>query len=245
MRLDNRAAGELRPLNFTTNFTRYAEGSVLVEFGHTRVLCNATVEANVPPWMHNQPSPHGWVTATYNMLPRSTHTRTGRENRGPKGRTQEIQRLIARSLRACINLKQLHACQIIVDCDVLQADGGTRTAAITGGCVALGMTLPALVARGLADPDIVLQLVAAVSVGIVKGNAWLDLCYEEDAQAEVDLNVVMNAEGNFIEVQGTGEQGGAFSRAQLDALLDLATAGLHQILSAQQATLASAAARKL
>lgn len=240
MRPDNRAFDQLRPIRFVTNYIQYAEGSVLVEFGRTRVLCNATVETSLPPWMRHQNDPRGWVTATYNMLPRSTHSRTSRETHGLGGRTQEIKRLIARSLRACIDLSHLNACQVIVDCDVLQADGGTRTAAITGGCVALGLALPTMIAQGLADPELVLMPVSAVSVGLVKGATCLDLCYEEDSHAEVDLNVVMNAEGHFIEVQGTAEQGGAFSRSQLDGLLDLATAGLAEIRAAQLAALEQA-----
>ena len=238
-RPSGRAADELRQVSFTRGFTKHAEGSVLVEFGATRVLCTASIEENVPPFLRGKSQ--GWVTAEYGMLPRSTHTRSAREAaRGKQsGRTQEIQRLIGRSLRAVIDLKALGERTVTIDCDVLQADGGTRTAAITGGYVALAEACEHLVARrGLTSSPIHGQI-AAVSVGIVAGVPVLDLDYAEDSQAETDMNVVMNNGGAFVEIQGTAE-GHAFRRHELDALLNLAAAGMGQLFAKQAQALAAA-----
>ena len=233
MRLDNRKLDELRPVVFTPDYVIYPEGSVLVSMGNTKVLCNATVEDDVPRWMKLQGKLGGWVTGEYAMLPRSTHTRNQRETRGLGGRTQEIKRLIGRSLRASINLEHLEGRTCIVDCDVLQADGGTRTAAITGGYLALSMALRKMVEQGDIREDVFRSPVAAVSVGLVEGVPMLDLCYAEDSAADVDVNVVMNGRGEFIEVQGTGE-GATFPRITLDALLDLADKGITELLQYQQ-----------
>nr|MBL8457053.1 ribonuclease PH [Zoogloeaceae bacterium] len=237
MRPSNRKPDQLRPIRITRNYTRHAEGSVLIEFGDTRVLCTASVEDNVPPFLRGRGQ--GWLTAEYGMLPRSTHTRSAREAAKGKqsGRTQEIQRLIGRSLRAAVDLKALGERQVIIDCDVLQADGGTRTASITGACVAVHDALERLVATGKLASNPMHTLVAAVSVGIVAGEAVLDLDYEEDASCDTDMNVVMMAGGGFIEVQGTAE-GQAFSRAELDALLRLAERGIAELVEAQKAALA-------
>jgi ribonuclease PH len=232
MRPSARAPDELRPVRITRHYTRHAEGSVLVEFGDTRVLCTATVEDGVPAFLRG--SGQGWITAEYGMLPRSTHTRTAREAaRGKQtGRTQEIQRLIGRALRAVTDLRALGDRTITLDCDVLQADGGTRTAAITGGYVALADAVEALVKqRAIAASPIHAQ-VAAVSVGIYKGVPVLDLDYAEDSDAETDMNVVMNNGGAFIEVQGTAE-GHAFRRHELDELLNLAAQGIGRLLAHQ------------
>ncbi|MEJ2208935.1 MAG: ribonuclease PH [Anaerolineae bacterium] len=235
MRHDGRAWNELRPVRITTGFVEYAEGSVLIECGGTRVLCNATVEPAVPAW--RQGSGAGWVTAEYALLPRSTQRRTRRERMGLRGRTQEIQRLIGRCLRQAVDLDLLGERQIIVDCDVLQADGGTRTASITGGYVALALALRALVARGLVPAGVLIAPVAAVSLGLVDGRLLLDLDYQEDSSAGADFNLVMTGDGRFVEVQGTAE-GAAYDRAQLDAVLDLAAAGIEQLLALQQEALA-------
>jgi len=208
----------------------------LIAMGNTKVLCNVSVENDIPHWMKAQGKSGGWVTAEYALLPRSTHTRTRRETRGLGGRTQEIQRLIGRSLRAAVNLERLENYTCIVDCDVLQADGGTRTAAITGGYVALALALQKLVAAGKLSADVFAAPVAAISVGVVAGQPLLDLCYAEDSTADVDLNVVMNANGEFIEIQGTAE-GGAFPRATLNQLLDLAHKGIGDLLKIQRETL--------
>jgi len=236
MRSDGRANDALRPVSMQPGYLDYAEGSVLVSFGQTRVLCAASVEAKVPPWMQGRGT--GWVTGEYAMLPRSTLTRTPRERREISGRTQEIQRIIGRSLRAAVNLAALGERMIVVDCDVLQADGGTRTASITGGYVALALALRRLEAQGLIGADVWREPVAAVSVGILQGEPILDLCYEEDSHAGVDFNVVMTAAGEFIEVQGTAE-GQPFSRAVLDNLLALAHKGIKDLVALQQATLAA------
>jgi len=227
---------QLRPLTLTPGFVQTAEGSVLVTLGNTRVLTNATVEQGVPGWLRN--SGRGWVTAEYSMLPRSTVTRTPRESERGKigGRTHEIQRLIGRSLRSVVDMKALGERTVILDCDVIQADGGTRTAAITGAAVALALALNALVKAGTLKQSPLIQLVAATSVGIVNGAALLDLCYEEDSQAEVDMNVVMRADGGLIETQATAEKG-SFARAQLNALIDLAEVGLKEIFAAQRLVL--------
>jgi ribonuclease PH len=238
MRPSGRAPDQLREVCFTRNFTRHAEGSVLVEFGDTRVLCTASIENGVPHFLRN--SGQGWITAEYGMLPRATHTRSPREAaRGRQsGRTQEIQRLIGRSLRAIVDMKALGERTVTIDCDVLQADGGTRTAAITGGYVALADAVAALVRRRDLTQNPLHGQVAAVSVGIVGGAAVLDLDYLEDSEAETDMNVVMNGGGGFIEVQGTAE-GHAFRRNELDALLDLAAAGIDRLVALQQLALGS------
>ena len=235
-RHDGRAAAQLRSLTITRGFTRHAEGSVLVEAGGTRVLCTASVEESVPGFLRGKGS--GWVTAEYGMLPRSTHTRTAREAAKGKqsGRTQEIQRLIGRSLRAVTDLAALGERQVTLDCDVLQADGGTRCASITGACVALYDALDTLVSGGRLARHPMRELVAAVSVGIVDGRPVLDLDYAEDSACDTDMNVVMTATGGIIEVQGTAE-GAPFSRDELDTLLGLATAGIAEIVKAQEAAL--------
>ena len=232
----NRDAAQLRPMTITRNYTRHAEGSVLVEFGHTKVLCTASVEERVPPFLKGKG--RGWVTAEYGMLPRSTNTRTDREAaRGKQsGRTQEIQRLIGRSLRAVTDLGALGERQITLDCDVIQADGGTRCASISGACVALHDALSKLVAAGKLAGHPMRELVAAVSVGIVGGMPVLDLNYEEDSACDTDMNVVMTASGGIIEVQGTAE-GEPFSRGELDTLLELAATGIGAIVAAQKSAL--------
>ena len=230
-RHDGRANDALRPVRFTRGFTRYAEGSVLVEFGHTRVLCTASIEEGVPGFLRGKGQ--GWITAEYGMLPRATHTRGAREAAKGKqsGRTQEIQRLIGRSLRAALNLSALGERTVTLDCDVLQADGGTRTASVTGAYVALADACAKLAAqKGIASP--IHGQVAAISVGIVGGRPVLDLNYEEDSSAETDMNVVMNSGGGFIEVQGTAE-GHAFRRNELDELLNLAAKGIEGLHAAQ------------
>ncbi len=235
-RKNQRSADELREIRITRNFTRHAEGSVLVEFGETRVLCTASVEETVPGFLRGRGQ--GWITAEYGMLPRSTHTRMAREAaRGKQsGRTQEIQRLIGRSLRAVTDLAALGERQITLDCDVLQADGGTRTAAITGACVALADALQGLIAAGKLAQNPLKEMVAAISVGIVDGVAVLDLDYEEDSDCDTDMNVVMTAGGGIVEVQGTAE-GTPFSRAELERLLDLAQQGIASLVGAQRAAL--------
>jgi ribonuclease PH len=237
----NRAAGQLRPLRFFPNFVPTAEGSVLIELGHTRVLCNATVENGVPGWLRNRGQ--GWVTAEYGMLPRATLTRTPRESERGKvgGRTHEIQRLIGRSLRAAVDLKALGERTVILDCDVLQADGGTRTAAITGAAVALRIAVDRLVASKALPSSPIQDWIAATSVGVVDGVPLLDLAYEEDARADVDMNVVMTGAGEFIEVQATAEHR-PFSRERHLELLELAARGIQQLIAAQQEALVKAAA---
>jgi len=231
-RPSGRAPDELRKVRFTRHYTRHAEGSVLVEFGETRVLCNATVENSVPPFLRN--TGQGWVTAEYGMLPRATHTRSPREAAKGKqgGRTLEIQRLIGRALRAVVDLKALGERSITLDCDVLQADGGTRTAAITGGYIALVDAVSAMIKRGQIKESPLHGQVAAVSVGISGGIPVLDLDYLEDSAAETDMNVVMNNGGAFIELQGTAE-GHAFRRHELDEMLNLAAGGLGRLLALQ------------
>jgi len=232
MRSGGRAADQLRPVRFTRRYTAHAEGSVLAEFGGTRVLCTASVENGVPAFLRN--SGKGWLTAEYGMLPRATHTRSAREAaRGKQsGRTQEIQRLIGRSLRACIDLGAIGERTITIDCDVLQADGGTRTAAITGGFVALADAVDTLIQRRQLAADPLHGQIAAISVGIVKGVPMIDLDYAEDVEAETDMNVVMNSGGGFIEVQGTAE-GHAFRREELDQMLNLAATGTAQLFGLQ------------
>ena len=239
MRPSQRLPDQLRPVRLTRGFTCHAEGSVLVEFGATRVLCTASVEESVPGFLRGKGQ--GWVTAEYGMLPRATHTRSAREAAKGKqsGRTQEIQRLIGRSLRAVVDLAALGERQIVVDCDVLQADGGTRTAAITGACVAVHDALVGLVAAGKLARNPMREFVAAVSVGIHQGLPVLDLDYAEDSDCDTDMNVVMTEGGGLIEVQGTAE-GTPFSRAELDALLDLADLGGRQLFELQRAAVRSA-----
>jgi ribonuclease PH len=239
MRPSGRAADEIRPVCFTPDYTRHAEGSVLAEFGHTRVLCTATVEDRVPIWMRGQNK--GWVTGEYGMLPRSTHTRTAREAaRGKQsGRTQEIARLIGRSLRAATNLAALGERMVTLDCDVLQADGGTRTAAISGSYVALALAMQRLKRRNVLKKNPLFGRVAAVSVGIYRGTPVLDLDYDEDSEAETDMNVVMNEAGCFVEIQGTAE-GHAFSDDELAEMLRLARSGIDSIITAQDQAIGSA-----
>jgi ribonuclease PH len=238
-RADGRAYDEARPLSFERDFTQMAAGSVLVSFGRTRVLCTASVDTDVPRWLKGKGQ--GWISAEYSMLPGSTPERAGREAAKGKqsGRTQEIQRLIGRSLRSVTRLELLPDLQILVDCDVLQADGGTRTASICGGYVALHDAITRLIQRGIIAEHALSDLVAAVSVGIVDGVAMLDLPYEEDVRADTDMNVVMTGSGNFVEVQGTAEHA-AFDRNELNSMLDLAAAGIARINDAQRAVLATA-----
>ena len=239
MRPSGRQAAEMRELRFMTDYTMHAEGSVLVEFGKTRVLCTASVEERVPPWFRN--SGKGWVTGEYGMLPRSTHTRSGREAaRGKQGgRTQEIQRLIGRSLRAVTNLEALGERCITVDCDVIQADGGTRTASISGGYVALALAVRRMTKAGVLRKNPLHGQVAAVSVGIYRGEPVLDLDYDEDSEAETDMNIVMNDAGRFIEVQGTAE-GHAFTDEEFNAMLELARRGIATIIDAQNEAIEAA-----
>ncbi|MDR2000728.1 MAG: ribonuclease PH [Zoogloeaceae bacterium] len=236
MRPSGRRFDELRKLTITRDYTMHAEGSVLVAFGNTKVLCTASVEEIVPAFLKGKGQ--GWVTAEYGMLPRSTHTRTAREAAKGKqsGRTQEIQRLIGRSLRAVTDLRLLGERQITLDCDVLQADGGTRCAAITGACVALHMACGKLVAAGTLAANPVRDFVAAVSAGICNGTPVLDLDYEEDSACDTDMNIVMTGSGGLVEVQGTAE-GAPFSRGEMEAMLDLANAGLTGIIAAQKKAL--------
>lgn len=234
MRPSGRSPAQLRPVRIERGYTKHAPGSVLVSFGDTRVLCTASVEERAPAWKKEG----GWVTAEYGMLPGATHERSRREAAVGKqsGRTQEIQRLIGRALRACVDLDALGNYTVTIDCDVLQADGGTRTAAITGGYVALADALATMRARGLIKRDPLFGQVAAVSVGIYRGTPVLDLDYAEDADCECDMNVVMNEAGRFVEIQGTAE-GHAFSRQELDALLELAGGGIRELIEAQRRAL--------
>ncbi len=236
---DGRSSSQARSLRLTPHFVATPEGSVLIETGHTRVLCNASIENTLPGWLRN--SGRGWVTAEYGMLPRATLTRTPRESERGKvgGRTHEIQRLIGRSLRSVVDMKLLGERTVILDCDVLQADGGTRTAAITGACAALAIALGKLVEAGTLKQSPIREMVAATSVGIVDGRVLLDLNYEEDSRAEVDMNVVMTASGGLVETQATAERD-TYSRAQLEALLDAAQAGIRDLLLAQAACVEAA-----
>ncbi len=236
-RHDGRRPDQGRPITIETGVTPYAEGSALIATGDTRVLCTASVQEGVPAWRER--SGAGWVTAEYAMLPRATHTRTSRERSGPRGRTQEIQRLIGRSLRSVTDMRLLGPHTVTVDCDVLQADGGTRTASITGACVALELALRWMLGEGLVERTAVREKVAAVSVGIVDGTPCLDLDYREDAGAQVDMNLVATESGGLVEVQGTAE-GDPFPRRELDALLDLGMAGIDTLLAAQAQALADA-----
>ncbi len=233
-RTDGRAADALRPMILERGFTRWAEGSVRVAMGHTIVLCTASVEETVPQFLQHAGS--GWVTAEYSMLPRATHTRTSRQRASGSGRSQEISRLVGRSLRAAIDLQALGARTITIDCDVLQADGGTRTAAVNGGLVALADACRWLVARSLLTESPLRDEVAAISVGILGGVPILDLDYEEDSQADVDMNVVMLGRGDLVEVQGTAEHS-PFSRDALSRMLDLAASGIAQVREVQRAAM--------
>ena len=237
MRSLERAASQLRPVRIHRQYTRHAEGSVLIEVGHTKVLCTASVEEKVPPFLKGKGT--GWVTAEYGMLPRATNTRGAREAAAGKqsGRTQEIQRLIGRSLRAVIDTAALGERQVTIDCDVLQADGGTRCASITGAMVALADAVAFLRAKGLVAADPLRDFVAAVSVGIVDGQPVLDLDYVEDSGSDTDMNVVMTGAGHFVEVQGTAE-GAPFTRTQMSSLLDLASSGISELIRLQRAALA-------
>ncbi len=241
MRPDGRAPDALRPVSFERDYTEMADGSVLVSFGRTKVLCTASIDDDVPRWMRG--SGEGWVTAEYSMLPGSSPERIRRETARPKGRTQEIQRLIGRSLRAVCDMNRLGERQVTVDCDVLQADGGTRTASICGGYLALHDALSRLVIAGELEQHPLVEPCAAISVGIVGGEPLLDLPYVEDAGAEVDMNVVMTGSGRFIEVQGTAE-GAAFARSELDSLLALAEKGIGELVGLQQAVVAEPPAER-
>lgn len=238
-RFDGRTADQLRTIKITPDITRYAEGSAMIEFGHTKVLCTASVETNVPKWL--QGSDKGWITAEYGMLPRSTHTRMARDKAANSGRTQEISRLIARSLRASVDLKMLGEKQITIDCDVIQADGGTRTAAITGGYVALALALGKLKAAGLLTTLPLKDPVAAVSVGLSlndgKTTPLLDLCYEEDVRIGTDMNFVMTSDGRFVEIQGTAESE-PFTQSEMSLMTSLAEKGCRELFLAQKAVLA-------
>tara|TARA_B110000263_G_scaffold76398_1_gene66749 strand:+ start:2049 stop:2771 length:723 start_codon:yes stop_codon:yes gene_type:complete len=233
MRHDGRKNNELRKIEFTVNYTKHAEGSVLAIFGDTKVLCTASVESNVPRWIRGQGS--GWITAEYGMLPRATHTRSNREaTRGKQsGRTQEIQRLIGRAMRGAINLKALGEKTITLDCDVIQADGGTRTAAISGAYLALKIAINNLLQKSLISIDPLTNYLGAISVGIYQDEPILDLNYLEDSSAETDMNIVMNGLGEFIEVQGTAE-GRAFKKNELDKMLTLAELGIQEIIMLQK-----------
>ena len=239
MRPSGRATDEMRTVKFTRNYTKHAEGSVLVEFGDTKVICTATIDDRTPPWLRGKGQ--GWVTAEYGMLPRSTNSRMGREAaRGKQsGRTQEIQRLIGRSLRAIVDMKALGERQIVIDCDVIQADGGTRTASISGGYIALVDAIQSLLDQDILKESPLTGQLASVSVGIYKGEAVLDLDYPEDSNAETDMNVVINDQGHFIEVQGTAE-GHAFTRDEMNQMLALAEKGIAEIIIEQNNALITA-----
>jgi len=240
-RADGRRADQIRPVRFQNHIAPHATGSTLIECGQTRVICGVTIEETVPRWMKEQGAAGGWVTAEYSMLPYSTLQRKARDISKGKldGRSQEIQRLIGRAMRTAVDLEKLGPRTIWVDCDVLQADGGTRTAAITGSYVALTLAVQKLIAQGRLTQNPLVNAIAAVSVGIVNGGALCDLCYTEDVAAQVDMNLVMTSGGEFIEVQGTGEES-TFSETQLAAMLQLGRSGIQQLLAAQQAVLAAA-----
>jgi ribonuclease PH len=230
-----RNSSEIRPLSFDPGFTRYAEGSVLVKAGNTHVLCTATIDEGVPSWLKGKGQ--GWITAEYSMLPRATHTRSKRDREKVSGRTQEIQRLIGRALRSCIDLKALGERQVILDCDVLQADGGTRTASITGACVALRIALTRLAKEGKVPASAFVDTVAAISVGMKNGNVLVDLDYDEDSTCDVDMNFVMMGKGGFVEIQGTAENA-AFTREQMDRMTDGASVALEKIRALQDEVVA-------
>ncbi len=231
MRFDERANDEIRPVVITPGYLDHPEGSALIKMGRTRVICTASIEERVPFWLRDQAQ--GWVTAEYGMLPRSTHQRTPRETRGPRDRTQEIRRLIGRSLRAGVDLHLLGERTVTVDCDVIQADGGTRTASITAGYVALAIALRKLIKGGLLPPRVLGAPISAISVGVVQEEVLLDLNYDEDSQAQVDFNVVMSGPDQYVEIQGTAEQG-VFSREVIDELLTLAQKGIAELLKFQR-----------
>ncbi|MEG0068779.1 MULTISPECIES: ribonuclease PH [unclassified Cetobacterium] len=233
IRQDGRKTDEKREVKITRNYTIYAEGCVLIEVGHTRVICTATVVDKVPPFLKNQGK--GWITAEYSMLPRATGERNQREAAKGKlgGRTMEIQRLIGRALRACIDLEKLGERTVTIDCDVIQADGGTRTTSITGGFIALEMAMRRLMEKGVLAENPIVSNIAAISVGVVKGTPVLDLMYTEDSEAEVDMNVIMNDKGEFVEIQGTGEEA-TFTRKELNNLLDLAEKGIYELIDIQR-----------
>ncbi|MTI86153.1 MAG: ribonuclease PH [Firmicutes bacterium] len=239
-RTDGRNNNQMRPVKVHRDFTKHAEGSVLIEMGDTKVICTASVEERVPPWLRD--AGKGWVTAEYSMLPRSTGTRTSREAARGKigGRTHEIQRLIGRSLRAVIDLKALGERSVVLDCDVIQADGGTRTASITGAFVALADALGKMVKDGRISKMPLQDFVAAISVGVVKDEILLDLCYSEDSAAEVDMNIVMTGAGKFVEIQGTGEEA-SFGRDEVNTMLDLATEGVQDLIKYQREVLGEVA----
>lgn len=238
MRPSERQPAQLRPIRITKNYLKHAEGAVLIEYGDTKVICTASIQEGVPPFLKG--SKTGWITAEYGMLPRSTHTRMKREAAAGKqtGRTQEIQRLIGRSLRACIDLSVLEENTIFIDCDVIQADGGTRTASITGACVALQEAITRLLEKNIIKKNPLRFLVASISVGIHQGQAVLDLDYDEDSKAETDMNIVMAENGSFIEIQGTAEHA-PFTEAELAAMLALAKIGTSQLFEIQRAALAT------
>ena len=236
LREDGREVDNIRKVNVIRNYTIHAEGSVLISFGNTKVICTASVSDKVPPFLRNQGK--GWITAEYSMLPRATGERTQRESAKGKlsGRTMEIQRLIGRSLRSCIDLEKLGERTITIDCDVIQADGGTRTTSITGGYIALAMAIERMVRNGVLEENPIKSKIAAISVGIVGGTPMLDLKYSEDSAAEVDMNVIMNDRGEFVEVQGTGEEA-TYTRAELNTLLDLAEKGINDLFEIQNKNL--------
>lgn len=244
MRSDGRRPNDLRPVSFQANYVLYPEGSVLVSAGNTKVLCNVSIEEGVPAWMKNERKSGGWVTAEYSMLPRATHIRTGREAALTSGRTQEIRRLIGRALRSAVNLEKLGPRTCIVDCDVLQADGGTRTAAITGGYVALCLALRKLNQAGVLPRNLIRCGVAAISAGIVRGIPMVDLCYSEDSAAETDANFVMDSTGKIIEIQGTAEKK-SFPRQDFIKLLNLAQRGIVRLLELQKRALAGGQERTI
>ena len=232
MRVDGRKPDELRPVLLIPDFITFPEGSVLIELGSTRVLCNASISDGVPAWLEKREPQQGWVTAEYALLPRSTNTRTPRETQGLRGRTHEIKRLIGRCLRSAVDLVKLGPRTCIIDCDVLQADGGTRTAAITGGYVALALAIRKLTQAGTLPEGVIQNQIAAVSAGLVAGEPLLDLCYAEDSAADCDMNVVMTASGHYIEIQSSAEEA-PFSRQELNTLLDFASNGISSLLNQQ------------
>jgi ribonuclease PH len=236
MRIDGRKAGQLRPVKITPGFLKHPAGSALIEFGNTRVICSASVIEEVPPWMRAQKVSGGWITGEYQMIPASTHDRSKRETNHPSGRTQEIQRLIGRSLRGAVDLEKLGSRTIYIDCEVIDADGGTRCASITGGMVALQLAIKKLIRDGKLSASPVKSNIAAVSVGIYKGEVLLDLCYEEDSNAEVDMNLVMTDQGRFVELQATGEES-TFSKQELDSMRRVAERGIKKLFELQQKAL--------
>ncbi len=238
-RIDGREPDQLRPVTITPGYMKHAEGSVLIEMGDTHVICSVSVEDRVPHFLMGKGQ--GWITAEYSMLPRSTHTRTQRETRGVKGRTQEIQRLIGRAIRGISNLKNVGERTLWIDCDVIRADGGTRTASITGAYIAVALALDTLKQKDKLKGDVLRDSLAAISVGIVDGTPCLDLCYQEDSSAEVDMNVVMTGDGRFVELQGTAE-GEPFDADQMQALVGLATKGINELTVIQNSTIAEATA---